>query len=158
MASTGNILSSEERREAQRVYQAEWYQENKERVRQQKKRWKEENRERYLESERQRYWKDPAKHSKAVVDSRLRGILGRMGMSWETYVELLARGCAACGAPDSGNGRRLHVDHDHKTGKFRGLLCASCNTALGLLEDSHIRIDQIAKYLRDHEDRDREEE
>ena len=37
-------------------------------------------------------------------------------------------GCAICGAPPKT--RRLHVDHDHKTGEIRGLLCYRCNKAL----------------------------
>src|SRR3989442_7637556 len=37
-------------------------------------------------------------------------------------------GCAICGNPPKT--RRLHVDHDHRTGKIRGLLCHRCNRAL----------------------------
>lgn len=36
--------------------------------------------------------------------------------------------CAICGNPPKA--RRLHVDHDHRTGKVRGLLCFRCNRAL----------------------------
>lgn len=36
--------------------------------------------------------------------------------------------CALC--PATGKTRRLHVDHDHKTGQVRGLLCYKCNNAL----------------------------
>lgn len=39
-----------------------------------------------------------------------------------------AGGCAICGAEPKT--RRLHVDHDHKTGAVRGLLCYRCNRAL----------------------------
>ena len=41
--------------------------------------------------------------------------------------------CAIC-RKDMGTGRGRHIDHDHKSGKVRGLLCAGCNTALGRLE------------------------
>ena len=39
---------------------------------------------------------------------------------------------------------KLSVDHDHKTGKFRGLLCSSCNRNLGWAENN---LSQIRKYL-----------
>lgn len=41
----------------------------------------------------------------------------------------------------------LVVDHDHKTGTIRGLLCHNCNRALGLLEDNSLTIKKIIPYL-----------
>jgi Recombination endonuclease VII len=54
--------------------------------------------------------------------------------------------CASCGESKP---RRtgLHVDHDHRTGRIRGLLCGSCNRAAGLLGDTPDRIIQLARYL-----------
>lgn len=43
--------------------------------------------------------------------------------------------------------RALAVDHCHLTGKIRGLLCAKCNTALGLLSDDLNTIDKAKEYL-----------
>lgn len=58
--------------------------------------------------------------------------------------------CAICRLPQSGGrGERLYVDHDHATGKIRGLLCHSCNSGIGMLGDSPERIDRASKYLRD---------
>jgi hypothetical protein len=53
------------------------------------------------------------------------------GFTAEDYDRLLAAqggGCAICKAPPKT--RRLHVDHDHKTGAVRGLLCHRCNRGL----------------------------
>ena len=55
----------------------------------------------------------------------------QLGVTVEQYDALLAAqggGCAICGNPPKT--RRLHVDHDHKTGRVRGLLCHRCNRAL----------------------------
>ena len=42
---------------------------------------------------------------------------------------------------------KLVCDHDHKTGKFRGLLCHNCNRALGLLHDSLVDIKEAYNYI-----------
>jgi hypothetical protein len=39
------------------------------------------------------------------------------------------------------------VDHDHKTGKVRGILCHKCNIALGLIGDDPARARALANYL-----------
>lgn len=54
--------------------------------------------------------------------------------------------CAICGQPPP-DGERLHVDHDHKTMKRRGLLCRSCNNGLGLLDDNPDRLRTAADYI-----------
>lgn len=58
------------------------------------------------------------------------------GMTADVYKEIFARQHGSCAICDQPQGkRRLSVDHDHKTGKIRGLLCHRCNVALGFLED-----------------------
>lgn len=57
--------------------------------------------------------------------------------------------CKICNRPP-GN-KRLAVDHNHSTGKMRGLLCGPCNTALSHVErESNFSIKALA-YLKDHE-------
>jgi hypothetical protein len=46
----------------------------------------------------------------------------------------------------------LRVDHDHRSGVVRGLLCDACNTALGLLEERPARFRDAAKYIEDRND------
>lgn len=54
--------------------------------------------------------------------------------------------CAICGVrPD----RSLALDHCHKTGKLRGLLCFSCNVALGHFKDDPKLLRKAIRYLKD---------
>jgi hypothetical protein len=53
--------------------------------------------------------------------------------------------CAICKRPPTGN--RLAVDHDHKTGLVRGLVCWTCNRALGLLRDRLASAQALVEYL-----------
>jgi len=71
------------------------------------------------------------------------------------YDDLLAMqggACAACGSLEPRRGKkRLCVDHDHATGNIRGILCFSCNLAIGEVNDSPSRLRQLADYLeREH--------
>lgn len=63
----------------------------------------------------------------------------RYGITPERYDEMLAEQnnrCAICGGTDvRGTGANLSVDHNHRTGEVRGLLCQPCNLALGHLEE-----------------------
>lgn len=53
--------------------------------------------------------------------------------------------CAGCGKTPTG--KRLAVDHDHKTGRIRGLLCWLCNRALGLIADNARAATNLGAYL-----------
>lgn len=70
-------------------------------------------------------------------------------ISLDDYKVLLAKQngtCAICQQVCS-SGRRLAVDHCHKTQKVRGLLCGSCNQAIGLLKDNKEIMQSAIKYL-----------
>lgn len=78
-------------------------------------------------------------------------------MTLADYEKKLAEqnyGCAVCGGLNL-NGKALTVDHDHKCcsgrgscGKcVRGLLCANCNTGVGMMADSPQRLRDAADYL-----------
>ena len=80
--------------------------------------------------------------------SRRRHLQTSYGITLEQYEDMLEKQnsvCLICTLP-SGT-RRLHVDHNHDTGKVRGLLCHHCNTALGLLRDDPALLAKAATYL-----------
>lgn len=76
---------------------------------------------------------------------RRRTLLYCYGMTLRQYEILLGAqlgGCAVCGKPPTGT-KPLAVDHNHKTGEVRGLLCSRCNCGLGYIEHS----DWLAKAV-----------
>jgi hypothetical protein len=72
--------------------------------------------------------------------------LKKYDLTEDQYNVLAAKGCAICGGPPNGRGRYA-FDHDHTTGKFRGLLCTKCNTGIGQFNDSQTLLIRAAGYL-----------
>jgi len=80
----------------------------------------------------------------------------RHGLTAQEFQVLLQKQngrCAICGVREghrSVRGRvcQLAVDHDHRTGLIRGLLCNSCNRGLGRFKDSVALIEAAARYLK----------
>jgi hypothetical protein len=80
------------------------------------------------------------------------------GITEEDYNIMLKvqRGvCLVCGKAETAKNRRggirkLSVDHDHKTGKVRGLLCHTCNSLLGLSKESTELFLGLIAYLENH--------
>jgi hypothetical protein len=76
--------------------------------------------------------------------------LRKYGLTYAEFELLLAQqnfGCAMCGTKIPGGRGTFHVDHNHKTGRIRGLLCSTCNHKLGVLENS-VWMDLAMTYLR----------
>ena len=80
----------------------------------------------------------------------------RYGIDYELYTLMydMQNGvCAICNKKPLAQGRikRLVVDHCHKTKKIRGLLCNSCNRAIGFLQDSSVILNNAHNYVRRNE-------
>lgn len=70
---------------------------------------------------------------------------------WDDMFEEQAGLCAICFTPEEVCPKgRLAVDHCHHTGKVRGLLCLTCNSAIGKLKDDPELVLQAYKYLERH--------
>ncbi len=76
----------------------------------------------------------------------------RHGITIEQYEHMLEEQehlCAICQRyPKSNLKNPWHVDHDHTTGKVRGILCHSCNTALGNFNDDPVILERALEYLK----------
>lgn len=74
-------------------------------------------------------------------------IKSRYGITDEVYDNMLSLQDGKCAICNTEFIKRPHIDHDHITGKIRGLLCSVCNTGLGIYENKK---DIFEKYLRIH--------
>jgi len=93
-------------------------------------------------------WAESNPEKRAIIHFRAR-LKRYYGKTYEWYVETLKQQggkCAICGSSSPGGKRRFFsVDHCHKTGRIRSLLCNSCNAGIGYLkEDSSIMKNAIA--------------
>ncbi len=81
-----------------------------------------------------------------------RNNLKKIGMSLEEYDEMFddqGSRCAIC-RKKQGNLRTFNVDHDHVTGKTRGIICNRCNIGLGCFDDDIDAVRKVLKYLKKH--------
>lgn len=78
-------------------------------------------------------------------------LIAKLGVDFKAYHQLLkAQGhrCKICQTKlESSRYSKFAVDHCHKSGRVRGLLCTNCNTAIGLMKDSVERLTSAIKYL-----------
>ncbi len=98
----------------------------------------------------QKYTKDWKSANKQVVrlsEKRSR-VARKYGVAGLAVIDRLesGEGCDICG----GRAGKIGVDHCHKTGKVRGLLCGNCNTALGLLKEDASIVISLLSYLDTH--------
>lgn len=103
------------------------------------------------ECRKQEYQANKQQAAKAM---RRRNLRVKFDISNAEYIELShAQGdvCAACGQPETRiiNGilLPLSIDHDHATGKIRGLLCQACNLGLGYFRDNIENLSNAIDYL-----------
>jgi len=70
----------------------------------------------------------------------------------DALFEAQGKKCAICGSADQKSKSGWHTDHDHKTGKVRGILCQPCNLMLGAIDDDKAALAAAIKYLENSED------
>lgn len=79
--------------------------------------------------------------------------LGKKGITPEDEARMAeAQGhrCAICREDRPKDTRSMHLDHDHVTGKARGMLCPRCNQTLGRVKDDPALLRAMAEYVEKH--------
>lgn len=115
--------------------------------------WVENNRERARETVRRSYKKHYGKTW--MLAAKKRRYMREYGISYDTFLSMFEQQeglCACCSRhmvleSSARDVTCACVDHDHKTGQVRGLLCRQCNAAIGILGDSASRLRSAASYL-----------
>ena len=162
MAIRINLLNREiapvlKKREWFRKYSKKWRLDNLEKVREQGRaaavRWRASNAEQHRQEVKSSDY-DWAKRypDRAKLKGRRRHLRDKYGMSIQDYDRMLqAQGglCKICQEPPRIRSF-LVVDHCHKSGKVRALLCQPCNIALGYFQDNIPRVLAAAAYLQEH--------
>lgn len=120
------------------------YEANKDKYKMKAKDWLKNNPEKYKEYQK-------ASRLNRKPKARDYYLRRRFGITLETFEQMSAEQnhtCKICGQKEL-TYKNLNVDHCHETGKIRGLLCTSCNTALGLLKDNLQNLQNAIRYLTD---------
>jgi len=133
-----------------------YYKKNKERFALATKRYREANHEAFRESQKRSDKKylslesNRIKHNQQQKAKARKNRFSKYAISSEDYEKLFefqGGKCAICKKHQDKLSRVLHIDHSHKTNKVRGLLCASCNTGIGLFQDNPELLESAKHYL-----------
>lgn len=108
------------------------YAANPEKARKRSKEWSEAN---------------PEKHRKSAKNCELKAHYGVSLPEFEAMKSAQGGKCAICEASLTEGKRGAHLDHCHKTGKVRAVLCALCNLGIGYFKDSPTHLRAAADYL-----------
>jgi hypothetical protein len=95
--------------------------------------------------------KAATEHPERAREGHLRRKFGLTIAEYEEMLSSQGGGCAICGDEVDGS---MHVDHDHVTGKVRGLLCVRCNNALGQFQEDPALLMRALAYLVSSEQHD----
>ncbi len=171
---TGRKKYREDNKERRREYNKEWYKNNKEKV----KKYNEENAEK-IKNRTKKYYQKPevkekrrlnfkkweeenTEHRKQYLkeyeqrpEAKSKRLERIFGITLFDYNEILKKQnncCYICYKHKNEFNKRLAVDHDHKTGEVRGLLCMRCNSSLGGFEDNVDFLKRAIEYLRRSKD------
>lgn len=108
------------------------------------KAWREKNKDKMDEYRR----RNIEKNGEIYRDRFLQRTYGITKEVYQSMVDEQGGNCFICQSDNQG--KRLHIDHCHKHGHVRRLLCTKCNTALGLVDDKISTLKSMINYLESH--------
>lgn len=140
-----------------------YYQKHKKRLKLLRKEYDRINSEHIKKLRRKRYKQDPEKYKERsrkyqkshIQEKKEYDLKRKFGITQEEYNKILKDQnsvCFLCLNVETRKHKntitqRLSIDHDHKTGKIRGLLCNNCNRGIGLLQDNSEILKRAVFYL-----------
>lgn len=150
------------KKERAKKYREKNLEENRKKEREKSRLYRLNNREKYLQKSREYRKNNPEKFRKYYEKSRMNGkyyikyrnsLLKSYGLNQEIYDQILLKQegkCAICKI--SFKNEKPCIDHNHETGKVRGLLCGPCNIILGFIEkknkENGLFINHFTEYLK----------
>jgi len=114
------------------AYSKVWREENRAAIKAKKSSHRKENKDKYRSKQRSK-------------------VYGISEIEIDALIVMQNNTCAICCFEFTSKGS-FHVDHSHKTGAIRGLLCPHCNKGLGMFRDDESRLSRAALYLLSHRD------
>lgn len=124
-------------------YSKKWNKKNPEKIRVYRKRWAMKHQKKI--NRKAREWAKA--HPEIMRDRYIRYRYKLTTKQYNAMLEAQNNRCAICGKTPQENGKRLTIDHCHKTKKVRGLLCYRCNTGLASFKDELSLVSNAAMYL-----------
>jgi len=118
-------------------YNKKYYEEHKEQQLEHSKHWREQHPKQLAKIMRINHYRH--KYSCTILD-------------YVNQLNLQNGCCLICGRTDNYNRKHFDIDHDHITGKMRGLLCTACNMLVGRIENDYkaytkVQFEQVQNYL-----------
>lgn len=99
--------------------------------------------------DKQKKYANGPKREVYLLRKKIKHLEDLYGMTWEEYQKKVLEQngvCAIC-KKECSSGKKLSVDHSHKTNKNRGLLCGKCNFGIGIFKDNLELLEEAKKYL-----------
>jgi len=129
-------------------YYKKYYAKNKERLLGYQRKWNEKHREAINKQKRDYHKNNLEKDRLYRYEHHLKKSYGMSLEDKKLLLEQQNNVCKTCASPLIHTEKKCCVDHDHKTGRVRGILCSNCNIVLGMIKENTITLSNMIEYIR----------